>query len=130
MLSHVIAAGVAATISLALPSEVVAGESGRTAPTRLGFKICSAPTTISTLSANRTPNRSFVPESLIPVKTKFKVEAGNERYPEDRWSAWLRGDWVVIPPEKIVQDYAPDGQPYLFLLADTIQCFVRPKGGL
>jgi hypothetical protein len=37
---------------------------------------------------------------------------------------------VPVPPEKIVPDFAPDGQPYLFLLADTIQCFVRPKGGL
>jgi hypothetical protein len=34
-----------------------------------------------------------------------------------------------VPPEKIVPDYAPDGQAYLFLLADTIQYFVRPKGG-
>jgi hypothetical protein len=29
-----------------------------------------------------------------------------------------------------VPDYAPDGRPYLFMLAGTIQCFVRPKGGL
>jgi hypothetical protein len=64
------------------------------------------------------------------VKTKFKVEPGNERYPEDCWYAWLKEQWVPIPSEKIVQDYAPDGQPYLFLLADTIQCFVRPKGGI
>jgi hypothetical protein len=27
-------------------------------------------------------------------------------------------------------DFAPDGQAYLFLLAGTIQCFVKPKGGL
>jgi hypothetical protein len=64
------------------------------------------------------------------VKTKFKVDAGNERYPEDRWYAWLKDEWVAIPSEKIVQDYAPDGQPYLFMLAGTVQCFVRPKGGL
>jgi hypothetical protein len=36
----------------------------------------------------------------------------------------------MVPPEKIVPDHAPDGQAYLFLLAGTIQCFVRPKGGL
>jgi hypothetical protein len=35
-----------------------------------------------------------------------------------------------VPPDKIVPDYAPDGQAYLFMLAGTIQCFVRPKGGL
>ena len=63
------------------------------------------------------------------VKTKFRVEAGDERYPEDRWYAWLDGAWVKVPPEKIVQDYAPDGLPYLFMLANTIQCFVRPRGG-
>jgi hypothetical protein len=65
------------------------------------------------------------------VKTTFKVEMGDDgRYPEDRWYALIEGRWVAIPPEKIVPDYAPDGQPYLFMLAGTIQCFVRPKGGL
>ena len=37
-------------------------------------------------------------------------------------------EWVLIPPEKIVPDYAPDGRAYLFMLAGTIQCFVRPMG--
>jgi hypothetical protein len=45
--------------------------------------------------------------------------------------------------EKIVPDYAPDGQAYLFIMqvdseqsdfgphaSDIIICFVRPKGGL
>jgi hypothetical protein len=32
--------------------------------------------------------------------------------------------------EKIVTDHAPDGQAYLFMMAGTIQCFVRPRGGL
>jgi hypothetical protein len=63
------------------------------------------------------------------VKTKFKVE-GDGKHPEDRWYAWLDDDWVIVPPDKIVPDYAPDGQAYLFMLAGTIQCFVRPKGGL
>jgi hypothetical protein len=63
------------------------------------------------------------------VKTKFKVENGNEKYPEDRWYAWINDDWLPIPPEKIVKDHAPNGQPYLFMLAGTVQCFVRPKGG-
>ena len=65
------------------------------------------------------------------VKTKFKVEReGEGKHPEDRWYAWLNDDWVIVPPDKIVPDYAPDGQAYLFMLAETIQCFVRPKGGL
>jgi hypothetical protein len=42
----------------------------------------------------------------------------------------VKDSWVRIPPDKIVQDHAPDGQPYLFMLAGTVQCFVRPKGGL
>ena len=53
----------------------------------------------------------------------------------------LRGKWVLIPPNKIVPDYAPDGRGYLFavqklgaLVFDDgapdyagIMCFVRPR---
>ncbi len=63
------------------------------------------------------------------VKTRFRVESGDERYPEDRWYAWINDRWMPIPPEKIIKDHAPNGQPYLFMLAGTVQCFVRPKGG-
>ena len=52
------------------------------------------------------------------------------RHPEDRWYAWLNDKWVLIPSDKTGPDYAPDGQAYLFVLAETIVCFVRPKGGL
>ncbi len=81
------------------------------------------------------PYRRSDPKSLSccgagdTVQTKFKVENSSGRYPEDTWYAWLKDSWVRIPPEKIVQDHAPDGQPYLFMLAGTVQCFVRPKGG-
>jgi hypothetical protein len=81
------------------------------------------------------PERKLDPKSLSccgaadTVKTKFKVEVGNEKYPDDRWYAWINDQWIPIPPEKIVDDHAPDGQPYLFMLAGTVQCFVRPKGG-
>ena len=74
------------------------------------------------------------------VKTKFKVEVGNGKHPEDVWYAWLKGKWTKIPPETIVPDYAPDGKAYLFMLAlydphgmsydYQIVCFVRPKGGI
>ena len=64
------------------------------------------------------------------VKTKFKVEAGDGPHPENRWYAWLNEGWVRIPPEKVVKEHAPDGQPYLFMWSDSIQCFVPPKGGL
>ena len=99
-------------------------------PTSYGSKDYSAPTT------DLNPSRKIDQKSLFccgiadTVKTKFKVEPGDERYPEDRWYAWLKDDWVLVPSEKIVPDFAPDGQAHLFLLAGTIQCFVRPKGGL
>ena len=67
------------------------------------------------------------------VKTRFMVESVDPelaRHPEDRWYAWLKDKWVMIPSDKTVPDYAPDGQAYLFVLAETIVCFVRPKGGL
>src|SRR4030088_3427392 len=80
--------------------------------------------------------RRYYPKSLSccgvgdAVQTKFRVESVGGHYPEDAWYAWLKEEWVRIPPEKIVRDFSPSGQPYLFLLADTIQCFVPPKGGL
>jgi hypothetical protein len=75
------------------------------------------------------------------VKTRFRVLRDDDvRYPEDRWYAWLNDTWVLIPPDKVVPDHAPDGQAYLFVwavrwgefdpLSDDIVCFVRPKGGL
>ena len=64
------------------------------------------------------------------VKTRFKVDSAGGKHPEDVWYAWLDDAWTRIPPEKIVKHHAPNGQPYLFMLAGTIQCFVRPKGGL
>ena len=57
-------------------------------------------------------------------------------------SAWLNERWEQIPPQKIVSDFAPDGQAYLFVLHvgdktnwaasgyDVVICFVRPMGGL
>jgi len=85
---------------------------------------------------HRHPERQSDPKSLFCcgeadiVKTKFKVENNGGRYPEDRWYAWLNGSWTPIPPEKVLQEYAPNGEAFLFVLAGTIQCFVRPKGGL
>ena len=84
----------------------------------------------------KSPERWTDPKSLMccgvadTVKTQFRIEPAGGPHPEDRWYAWLKEEWVLVPPEKIVPDFAPDGQPYLFLLAGTIQCFVRPKGGL
>jgi hypothetical protein len=63
------------------------------------------------------------------VDTKFKVESSGGAYPQDTWYAWLNGSWVKVPPEKIVPEFAPTGRGYLFILGNTIQCFVKPKGG-
>jgi hypothetical protein len=125
-----IVAVVAATMLLGPSSVAVAGGEWPDGPNKQWFQSLERP------DNHKHPERQLDRKSLFccgiadTVKTKFKVEAGHERYPEDRWYAWLKDEWVAIPPEKIVQDHAPDGQPYLFLLADTIQCFVRPKGGL
>ena len=63
------------------------------------------------------------------VKTKFKVENTGGPYPEDRWYAWLEDSWTPIPPDKILQEYAPNGEAFLFYNGDIL-CFVRPKGGI
>jgi hypothetical protein len=65
------------------------------------------------------------------VKTRFKLEkADGARYPEDAWYAWINDTWVEIPSEKIVDGFAPNGEGYVFFMAGTIQCFVRPRGGI
>jgi hypothetical protein len=79
---------------------------------------------------NRDKNSQSCCDAGDTVQTTFKVEFGEGKHPEDRWYALINGEWVPVPSEKIVPDFAPDGQAYLFLLAGTIQCFVRPKGGL
>jgi hypothetical protein len=123
-----IAAGLVATVSLALPSVLLAGGEWPDGPNKGWFQGLQRPD--NSKHPYRDEKSRFCCGVADTVKTKFKVEAGNERYPEDRWYAWLNDRWIQIPAEKIVQDYAPDGQPYLFMLADTVQCFVRPKGGL
>ena len=130
MSARIIAAVFVACNGLTFPSNLLAGSEWPDGPNKAWLEKLERP------DNHLNPHRQLDPKSLFccgiadTVKTKFKVEAGNERYPEDRWYAWLKEQWVPIPSEKIVQDYAPDGQPYLFLLADTVQRFVRPKGGL
>jgi hypothetical protein len=122
------AALLAAGISLVLPMPSLAGGEWPDGPNKAWFQGLQRP------DNDKHPYRDEKSRSCCGagdvVKTKFKVESGDERYPEDRWYAWLDDKWTPIPPEKIVQDHAPDGQPFLFMLASTIQCFVRPKGGL
>jgi hypothetical protein len=121
---------VALSLTIACAQRAIAGGDWPDGPNKTYFEGLQRP------DNDKHPYRARDPKSLFccgvadTVKTKFKVEPGSERYPEDRWYAWLNEQWTPIPPEKIVHDHAPDGQPYLFLLAGTIQCFVPPKGGL
>jgi hypothetical protein len=53
------------------------------------------------------------------------------KYAEADWYVWIDLDGkglkrVRVAPEKIVNDHAPTGQAYAFVLGQTIQCFVRP----
>jgi len=123
-----IAVAMVAVISLAFSEPGLAGGEWPDSPNKTWFEKLQRPD--NHLHSSRDPKSLFCCGIADTVKTKFKVEAGNERYPEDRWYAWLKDDWVLIPPEKIVKDHAPDGQAYLFVLAGTVQCFVPPKGGL
>src|SRR5262249_3965870 len=128
MLLRGFAAGVAAMISFAFPSELLAGGEWPDGPNKRWFQGLQRP------DNDKNPYRAEKSRSCCGVaeagKTKVKVEAGDEKYPEDRWYAWIKDEWIPIPPDKIVLDYAPDGQPYLFMMGATVQCFVRPKGGL
>jgi hypothetical protein len=124
------AVSVALSLTIASAQRTIAGGDWPDGPNKTYFEGLQRP------DNDKHPYRAQDSKSLFccgvadTVKTKFKVEPGSERYPEDRWYAWLNEQWTPIPPEKIVHDHAPDGQPYLFLLAGTIQCFVPPKGGL
>jgi len=67
----------------------------------------------------------------VKVDYEMVVPEGG-KYPEPEWYVWIDLDGrgmrrVHVPPEKIVQDYAPTGQAYAFVLGQSIQCFVRPQ---
>src|SRR5262245_37124130 len=63
---------------------------------------------------DRHPERQLDPKSLYCcgeadiVTTKFKVENAGGQYPEDRWYAWLNESWTLIPPEKVLEEFAPN----------------------
>jgi hypothetical protein len=122
------AAASVAIISLALQTPGLAGGEWPDGPNKAWFQGLQRPDNHQ--NPQRDHRSRFCCGVADTVKTKFKVEAGDERYPADRWYAWINDQWIPIPPEKIVNDHAPDGQPYLFMLAGTVQCFVRPRGGL
>jgi hypothetical protein len=70
------------------------------------------------------PNKEFLKNLQRPDNYK------NPWRDKHCWYALINGQWKPVPPDKIVPSYAPDGQAFLFMAADVILCFVRPKGGL
>ena len=62
------------------------------------------------------------------VEVKYRVERGSGKYPQDVWYVWFKETWTKVEEEKISPEHAPSGQAYIFVLGNTIQCFVRPKG--
>ena len=66
-------------------------------------------------------------QDAVKVDYEMVVPEGG-KYPEPEWYVWIDLDGREhVPPEKIVQDYAPTGQAYAFVLGQSIQCFVRPQ---
>jgi hypothetical protein len=122
------AAASVAIISLALQTPGLAGGEWPDGPNKAWFQGLQRP------DNHQNPQRDyksrFCCDVADTVKTTFRVEPGTEKYPEDRWYAWIKDEWIPIPPEKIVNEYAPDGRAYLFMLAGTVQCFVPPKGDI
>ena len=121
-------AGALLALSFACLGPSYAGGEWPDGPNKAWFKGLQRP------DNDRNPQRDyksrFCCDVADTVETTFRVEPGSEKYPEDRWYAWIKEEWLPIPPEKIVNEYAPDGRAYLFMLAGTVQCFVRPRGGL
>jgi hypothetical protein len=115
------AAALAACITVALSS--------LTAQIRRGLKTFNGLTIISIQNEISIRSRSYCCGEADVVKTKFKVESNGGLHPDDTWYAWLNEAWVQIPSEKIVKESSPTGEALLFMLANTIQCFVPPKGG-
>ena len=81
-------------------------------PPSLALKVVPAPLAIGAL-VSAPPVR----KDRNPTIDYACSRDDNVLYPEDRWYAWLNDTWVLIPPDKIVPDYAPDGQAYLFVWA-------------
>ena len=87
MLLRGLAAGLVAPVLLVLPSELFAGGEWPDGPNKLWFESLQRPD--NDKNPHRDEKSRFCCGVADTVKTKFKVEAGNERYPEDRWYAWL-----------------------------------------
>src|SRR5258707_685830 len=75
-------------------------------------------------------------KDAVKVEYKMVIPEG-AKYPEPEWYVWIESykpdgtpgeyKWVLVPSEKIVEEYSPSGQAYLYMIARSIQCFVRPQ---
>jgi hypothetical protein len=122
------------------PTVVLAGDDWPDSPNKRFFESLQRPDNYKRSYQDKHSKSCCGPGDV--VKTKFRVLPADRSYPEDAWFAWLREEWVRIPDDKIVPDYAPDGKAYLFVMHvgsrsnlsspgfDEILCFVRPKDGL
>jgi hypothetical protein len=98
MRSICVPAALAAAMSTAVPA-YAAGE-WPDGPNRLWFENLQRP------DNHLAPERWTDPKSLYccgiadTVKTKFKVEPGDGKHPDDRWYAWLKEEWGCDPGGK------------------------------
>jgi hypothetical protein len=75
-------------------------------------------------------------KDAVKVDYRMVVPEGG-KYPEPEWYVWIESydrngnpsdyKWTKVPPEKIVQEYSPSGQAYVYVIGQGIQCFVRPQ---
>ena len=104
-----LAAAFAAAASAIAPAQ--AGGEWPDGPNKAWFETLQRP------DNHLAPSRNIDPKSLSccgiadTIKTKFRVEAGDSKHPEDRWYAWLKDEWVLVPPERSCPTLRPTVSP-------------------
>jgi hypothetical protein len=119
-------AAMAAAASLGLATASFAGGEWPDGPNKAWFKNLQRPD--NDANPHRDEKSRFCCDIADTVKAKFKVEPGNEKYPEDRWYAWIKDEWIPIPPEKVVKDSSA-GRPRLSLHAGRHGPMLRAAQG-
>lgn len=100
-----VAAEYAAAMSTAVPAH--AGGEWPNGPNKPWFEDLQRPDNHLEPYRNTDPKSLFCFGIADTVKAKLRVEPGTGRYLEDRSHAWLKDEWVLVPPEKIVPDMRP-----------------------
>src|SRR5258708_18123265 len=100
-------------------------------PDRRFLDMLERPDNATNLSRDMRSRLCCTDKDAVKVDYELVLPAGG-KYPEPDWYVWIDLDGkgakrVRVPPEKIVQEYAPTGQAYAFILGQSIQCFVRPQ---